>query len=159
MIQKISPFLWFDGNAEEAANFYTSIFPDSRITNISRNAKGMPGEEGAVLTVSFQLFGQNFVALNGGPIYKFTEAISFMVTCDNQEEVDRYWDGLLADGGQPVQCGWLKDKFGLSWQVTPNALMQILGSASSEARDRVMAAMMQMVKLDIATLEAAAKGK
>lgn len=119
--QKITTSLWFDGDAEDAANFYTSLFKNSKITNISRWGDVGPGEKGTVLTVMFELDGQEFMGLNGGPEFKFTEAISLMVKCENQEEVDYYWDKLLP-GGQPQQCGWLKDKFGLSWQVIPNAL-------------------------------------
>lgn len=157
-MQKISPFLWFNDNAEEAANLYTSLFPDSKITSIARNPKGAPGPEGAVLTVGFELMGQQFAALNGGPAFKFTEAVSFVVNCETQEEVDKYWDALLADGGTSQACGWLKDKFGLSWQITPTILPELLTSGDAATRERVMQAMMKMVKLDIAELKRAAEG-
>jgi len=154
-MQKITPFLWFDGNAEEAVNLYTSLFKDSKITSIARNPKGAPGPEGEVLTMGFELFGQKFAALNGGPMYKFTEAVSFVVNCETQEEVDKYWDALLADGGKTQACGWLKDKFGLSWQITPTILPELL-SAGGKKAERVMQAMMKMIKLDIAELQRAA---
>jgi predicted 3-demethylubiquinone-9 3-methyltransferase (glyoxalase superfamily) len=157
-MQKISPFLWFNDNAEEAANLYTSLFPDSKITAIARNPKGAPGPEGAVLTVGFELMGQKFTALNGGPVYTFTEAVSFVVNCETQEEVDKYWDTLLADGGTSQACGWLKDKFGLSWQITPTILPELLTNGDATTRERVMQAMMKMVKLDIAELKRAAEG-
>ena len=149
-MQQITPFLWFDGNAEEAMNFYASIFKDSKIGDITR----YPGK-GSVLTASFELMGQKFTALNGGPQYKFTEAVSFHVPCESQAEVDYYWDKLGA-GGQIQQCGWLKDKFGLSWQIVPTALPKLLGHPDREKSNRVMQAMFQMKKLDIAQLEAAA---
>jgi predicted 3-demethylubiquinone-9 3-methyltransferase (glyoxalase superfamily) len=156
-MQKITPFLWFDGNAEEAVNLYTSLFPNSKITSVARNPKGAPGPEGAVLTMGFELFGQKFAALNGGPIYKFTEAVSFVVNCETQEEVDKYWDALLADGGVTQACGWLKDKFGLSWQITPTILPELLSSDDAKKSGRVMQAMMKMIKLDIAELKRAAE--
>jgi predicted 3-demethylubiquinone-9 3-methyltransferase (glyoxalase superfamily) len=156
-MQKISPFLWFNGNAEEAANLYTSLFPDSKITAIARMPEGGPGPAGMVLTVGFELFGQQFTALNGGPLYKFNEAVSFVVSCETQEEVDKYWDALLADGGAPQACGWLKDKFGLSWQITPTILPQLLSGSDPKKAQNVMQAMMKMVKLDIAQLKAAAE--
>jgi predicted 3-demethylubiquinone-9 3-methyltransferase (glyoxalase superfamily) len=155
-MQKITPFLWFDGNAEEAINLYTSLFPNSKINSIARNPKGAPGPEGAVLTIGFELFGQTFAALNGGPMYKFTEAVSFVVNCETQEEVDKYWDALLADGGKTQACGWLKDRFGLSWQITPTILPELL-SAGGKKAEKVMHAMMQMIKLDIAELKRAAE--
>jgi predicted 3-demethylubiquinone-9 3-methyltransferase (glyoxalase superfamily) len=154
-MQKITPFLWFDGNAEEAAKLYTSLFPGSKITAIARNPKGAPGPEGAVLTVGFELFGQKFAALNGGPNFKFNEAVSFVVNCETQEEVDKYWDALL-DGGSPQACGWLKDKLGLSWQITPTILPELLSGPDPKKAERVMQAMMKMVKLDIAELKRAA---
>jgi predicted 3-demethylubiquinone-9 3-methyltransferase (glyoxalase superfamily) len=156
--QKITPFLWFDSNAEEAANFYTSIFKDSSVNGKSYYGEGGPGPKGSVMVVSFSLSGQNFTALNGGPIFKFTEAVSFVVNCDSQEEVDYYWDNLL-DGGQASQCGWLKDKFGLSWQIVPVRLMELLQDKDPGKRNRVMQAMMKMIKIDVPVLEKAAAGK
>ena len=146
--QKITPFLWFDGQAEEAANFYTSIFDNSRILDIARYGQGAPGEKGSVMTVSFELEGQKFVGLNGGPHYKFTPAISFYVSCQTQEEVNYFWERLLANGGKPSQCGWLTDKFGVSWQVVPDALIEFLQDEDREKAQRVMQAMLQMVKID-----------
>jgi predicted 3-demethylubiquinone-9 3-methyltransferase (glyoxalase superfamily) len=156
-MQKITPFLWFDGNAEEAANFYVSIFKNSRIGRITRYGDAGPGPKGTAMTVSFSLDGQDFTALNGGPIFKFTEAISFVATCETQEELDRYWS-KLTEGGNEVQCGWLKDKFGLSWQIVPAVLPQWMGDPDPVKTQRVMKALMQMVKLDIATLERAYAG-
>jgi len=156
-MQKITPFLWFNNNAEAAVNCYTSLFPGSTITAIARNPKGAPGPEGEVLTISFELFGQQFTALNGGPVFTFNEAVSFVVNCETQAEVDHYWDALLADGGTAQQCGWLKDRFGLSWQIVPTVLPRLLTSGDAQQSQRVMAAMMQMVKLDIATLQKAAE--
>ena len=141
---KISPFLWFDNNAEEAVEFYLSVFKDSDRLKVNRS--GAPGK---VMVISFELDGQEFVALNGGPIFKFTEAVSFVVYCKDQSEIDYYWDGLLAGGGAPSQCGWLKDKFGLSWQIVPANISEIASSPAA------MQALMGMIKLDIATLEAA----
>jgi predicted 3-demethylubiquinone-9 3-methyltransferase (glyoxalase superfamily) len=157
-VQKISPFLWFDGNAEEAVKFYTSIFGNSKIGHVMRNGDGGPGSKGEVMVMSFELEGQKFSALNGGPMYKFTEAISFLVLCEDQKEVDRLWSKLTADGGKKVQCGWLKDKFGLSWQIVPRAFMEMVADKDPAKVGRVMAAMMQMVKFDIAKLQAAFKG-
>jgi predicted 3-demethylubiquinone-9 3-methyltransferase (glyoxalase superfamily) len=156
--QKITPFLWFDTNAEEAVNFYTSIFKNSSIDGKSYYGEGGPGPKGSVMVVAFTLNGQKFTALNGGPIYKFTEAISFMVNCESQEEVDHYWS-RLTEGGEEVQCGWLKDKFGLSWQVVPVRLMELLQDKDEAKKGRVMQAMMQMIKIDIPTLEKAAAAK
>ncbi|MGZ4387910.1 MAG: VOC family protein [Gaiellaceae bacterium] len=152
---KINPFLWFDTQAEEAATLYTSIFPDSRIVEVSRYGSAGPGPEGAVMTVSFELDGQRFVALNGGPEYTFSEAISFQIDCASQEEVDRYW-GALAEGGEERPCGWLKDRFGVSWQVVPTRLMELLLDPDAEKSQRVMAAMMKMGKIEIEELERAA---
>ena len=152
---KISPFLWFDTQAEEAANLYTSIFPNSKILAVARYGDAGPGPKGSVMTVQFQLDGQEIIALNGGPIYKFTEAISLSVDCKTQEEVDRYWTKLTADGGQEGPCGWLKDKFGLSWQVTPSILGQMLSDTDRKKSTRVMEAMMKMKKIDIAALKRA----
>lgn len=149
---RISPFLWFDTQAKEAAELYVSIFPNSKITGTS------PGPGGSVMTVSFELDGLPVTALNGGPHFKLTEAFSMSVDCADQAEVDRYWDALLANGGQPSQCGWLKDRFGLSWQIVPRALPRLLGDPDRAKAQRVMAAMLKMVKLDVAALEAAAAG-
>jgi predicted 3-demethylubiquinone-9 3-methyltransferase (glyoxalase superfamily) len=153
--QKITPFLWFDGQAEEAANFYTSIFDNSRILDVARYGEVGPGEKGSVMTVSFELEGQKFVGLNGGPHYKFTPAISFYISCQTQEEVDYFWEKLLRGGGRPSQCGWLSDKFGVSWQVVPDALIGYLQDEDREKGQRVMQAMLQMVKIDINKLEEA----
>ena len=136
-IQKITPFLWFDQQAEEAARFYTSIFRNSKITSIARYGDAGPGPKGSVMTVSFELEGQKFVALNGGPQFKFTEAISFMVNCDNQQEVDEFWEKLSA-GGQEIECGWLKDKFGLAWQIVPTVLFEMLQDKDPQRSQRVM---------------------
>jgi predicted 3-demethylubiquinone-9 3-methyltransferase (glyoxalase superfamily) len=157
-MQSIAPFLWFDSQAEEAAEFYVSIFPDSAITGVTRYGEAGPGPAGTAMTVNFTLRGQEFVALNGGPIYQFNPAISFVIDCITQDEVDHDWDGLLADGGEPVQCGWLIDKFGLSWQVVPRRLQELMSSSEPEVAKRVTQAMLKMIKLDIAELEAAARG-
>jgi predicted 3-demethylubiquinone-9 3-methyltransferase (glyoxalase superfamily) len=153
MTNKITPFLWFDHQAEEAAKFYTSIFPNSGITVVTHYGEGGPGPKGSVMTIGFELDGQKFTALNGGPHFKFTEAISLVVNCDTQKELDAYWDKLCADGGKPVQCGWLKDKYGLSWQIVPAILPTLTQDPNKGAR--VMQALMQMVKLDIKTLQQA----
>ena len=153
-IQKISPFLWFDQQAEEAATFYTSIFKNSKVEKIIRYGQAGPGPAGSVMTVAFELDGQKFTALNGGPHFKFTEAISFVVNCESQAEVDEYW-AKLSEGGQEVQCGWLKDKFGLSWQIVPIRLIELLQDKDAERSQRVMKAMLQMKKIDIAGLEKA----
>jgi predicted 3-demethylubiquinone-9 3-methyltransferase (glyoxalase superfamily) len=153
-MQKITPCLWFDGKAEEAAQHYVSIFKDSRITRITRWGEVGPGPKGSVLTVLFQLEGQAFMALNGGPEFKFTPAISLMVDCKTQSEVDTLWD-KLSEGGEQVQCGWVTDKFGVSWQVVPTILAEMIGDKDPKRADRVMAAMMQMKKLDFAKLQAA----
>lgn len=153
MRQKITPFLWFNDNAEEAAAFYVSVFPNSQITDVARM-----GEGGPALTVAFTLDGEDFVGLNGGPVHAFTEAVSFVIDCETQEEVDHYWETLTAGGGQPGDCGWLKDRFGLSWQVVPRRLPELLTDPDPVRAQRAMQAMMQMHKLDIATLEAAANG-
>jgi len=157
-MQKITPFLWFDQNAEEAVKFYISVFKKGKIVNVARYPEGAPGPEGSAMTVEFQLFGQNFVALNGGPDFKFTEAISFMVNCRTQREVDYYWKKLTA-GGKEVQCGWLKDKYGLSWQIVPTVLMDLLNSKDRAKSARVMQAMLAMVKIDIKRLKKAAAAK
>lgn len=155
-MQKITPFLWYNDNAEEAVNLYTSLFPGSKIISVARYGEAGPGPAGQVMTMGFELFGQKFTALNGGPHFKFTEAVSFVVNCESQEEVDKYWDALLKDGGTPSQCGWLKDKFGLSWQIVPTVLPELLTGNDPKKAQRVMQAMMKMVKLDIATLKKAA---
>jgi predicted 3-demethylubiquinone-9 3-methyltransferase (glyoxalase superfamily) len=154
---RITPFLWFDSQAEEAAKFYTAIFPNSKIGKVVRNSEAAPGPTGGVLTVEFWLDGQPFTALNGGPTFQFTEAVSFVVHCETQKEVDYYWEELLA-GGTPSQCGWLKDRFGLSWQIVPNVLPELLGSKDAKKAQRATEAMMKMVKLDIETLQQAYDG-
>jgi predicted 3-demethylubiquinone-9 3-methyltransferase (glyoxalase superfamily) len=155
MQPKITPFLWFDGEAEEAAQLYTSTFPNSRIKGVSRYGEAGPGTPGSVMTVEFELDGQRFVALNGGPEFSFTEAVSFQIDCETQEEIDHYWS-RLGDDGEHGPCGWLKDRFGLSWQVVPSALPRLLSDSDREKSQRVMAAMLEMSKLEIAGLEAAA---
>ncbi|GAA4485876.1 VOC family protein [Rhodococcus olei] len=158
-MQKITPCLWFDSQAEEAANFYTSVFKDSSIGEISRYGEGMPKPAGTAMTVAFTLNGQDFTALNGGPEFAFTEAISFQIDCADQAEVDEYWAALTADGGQESQCGWLKDKFGMSWQIVPSALPGIIGGPDPAGAQRAVAAMMQMRKLDIGVLQKAYDGE
>lgn len=155
-MQKITPFLWFDNQAEEAAKFYTSIFKNSKINTVTHYGEAGPSEPGSVLTVEFELDGVSFVALNGGPTFKFTEAISLQIACETQEEVNNLWNKLTADGGAPSQCGWLKDKYGLSWQVVPTALPRLLKQPDAEKANRVMAAMLKMTKIEIAELERAA---
>jgi len=158
-MSKISPCLWFDGQAEEAARFYTAIFPNSSIDRISRSPADNPSTPaGAVLTVDFTLDGAKFIGLNGGPDFHFTEAISFSIDCQDQAEVDRYWDALIEGGGEPSQCGWMKDRFGLSWQVVPRQLNEMLQSSDSEAAKRAMEAMLKMQKLDVAKLRDAFEG-
>jgi predicted 3-demethylubiquinone-9 3-methyltransferase (glyoxalase superfamily) len=153
-MQKITPFLWFDGKAEEAMNFYMSIFKDSKILNTTRYGDAGPGPKGKVMGATFQLHGQEFIALNGGPQFKFTPAISFLVSCETQQEVDELWDKLLA-GGAPQQCGWLTDRYGLSWQIVPRILGEMLQDMDPAKSSRVMRAMMGMVKLDIGGLKQA----
>jgi predicted 3-demethylubiquinone-9 3-methyltransferase (glyoxalase superfamily) len=153
-MQRITPFLWFDNQAEEAMNFYVSVFKNSKTGTITRYGGGGTGPEGAVMTATFQLDGQEFMALNGGPLFKFTEAISFFVSCQTQEEVDELWEKLSA-GGEPGRCGWLKDKYGLSWQIVPTALGEMLQDKDAERSRRVVQAMLQMSKLDIAGLKRA----
>ena len=155
--QKISSCLWFNDNAKEAVNFYTSVFKNSKIGSITHYGKNTPMPEGTVLTIGFQLEGVDFLALNGGPSFSFSEAISFVVSCDNQAEIDYYWM-KLSDGGQIQQCGWLKDKFGVSWQIVPVQLGEMLQSKDSEKSNNVLQAIMQMVKIDIEKLEAAFRG-
>lgn len=159
MEQKIQTFLWYDGNAKEAVDLYTSLFPNSNKLSESRYPEGSPGTPGSLMTIEFELFGQTFVALNGGPEFKFTEAISLVVRCDTQEEIDKYWKALTANGGEESMCGWLKDKYGLSWQITPNYLMDNLTDPDEAKRKRVFDAMMQMKKIDLATLKKAAAEK
>jgi predicted 3-demethylubiquinone-9 3-methyltransferase (glyoxalase superfamily) len=158
-MHKISPFLWFESHAEEAANFYVSIFTDSKIVSVSRYPEGGPGPAGEVMVVEFQLEGQRFMALNGGPQFKFTEAVSFSIDCQTQEEVDHFWSKLTSDGGEESQCGWLKDKFGLSWQVVPGILGELLAGTDRRKAQRVMQAMLKMKKIDIAGLQRASAGK
>lgn len=153
-LQRITPFLWFDHQAEDAANFYVSIFENSRIVSTTRYGESGPGPKDSVMTVSFELDGQEFTALNGGPHFKFTEAVSFVVHCETQQEVDKFWN-KLTEGGQESQCGWLKDKFGLSWQVVPNALPKLLQDKDPARSKRVMAALLKMKKLDIDELQRA----
>lgn len=155
-MSKITPNLWFDTDGEEAAKFYTSIFPNSRILEVARYGPAGPRPEGMVMTVAFELDGQRFVALNGGPDFKFTEAVSFEIRCEDQEEVDSYTSKLIEGGGEQGPCGWVKDRFGLSWQVIPKALIELLADADGEKSQRVMAAMLRMRKIDVAELERAA---
>jgi predicted 3-demethylubiquinone-9 3-methyltransferase (glyoxalase superfamily) len=159
-MSRITPNLWFDGNAEEAARFYASLLPDSRIDNVYRAATENPSTpEGAVLLVDFTVAGQKFTGINGGPQFVFTEAISFMIDCEDQSEVDRLWETLTADGGEPGQCGWLKDRFGLSWQIVPRGLGDLMSSPDRDASRRAMDAMLKMHKLDLAELRRAFEGK
>ena len=151
---KITPFLWFNDQAEEAMNFYTAIFKNSKIGSVSRYGEGGPGPQGSVMSATFELNGQEFMALNGGPLFTFTEAISLFVNCETQAEVDELWE-KLSEGGQEVQCGWLKDKYGLSWQIVPTALGELLNDPDAEKARRVMNAMLQMKKIDIAGLRSA----
>ena len=155
-MQKITPFLWFDNNAEEAMNFYVSIFKDSKIVSVARYGDGGPGPKGTVMTAKFALNGQEFLALNGGPQFKFTEAVSFVVDCETQKEVDEFWE-KLSEGGEESRCGWLKDKFGLSWQIVPKSLPELLQHKDPSKAKRVMEAMLQMNKIDIAKLKQAAE--
>jgi predicted 3-demethylubiquinone-9 3-methyltransferase (glyoxalase superfamily) len=162
-VQKITPFLWFDGQAEDAVKFYTSVFKNSKIGRILRNAEEAAKQTGhpvgSVLTIEFEIEGQNFVALNGGPLFKFNESVSFVINCETQEEVDYFWEKLTGDGGEESQCGWLKDKFGLSWQITPTVLIDMLHDKDPKKADRVMKAMLQMQKIEIPKLMAAYGGK
>jgi predicted 3-demethylubiquinone-9 3-methyltransferase (glyoxalase superfamily) len=156
----ITPCLWFDGQAAEAVGFYTSLFPNSKVRSVNRSPADTPsGPKGSVLTIDFELDGRSFIALNGGPEFKFTEAISMSIGCDDQGEVDRYWDALIANGGKPSVCGWLYDRFGLSWQVVPKRMEEMFKSDDREAAERAMQAMLRMVKLDIAELERAYAGE
>lgn len=156
--QKIIPHLWFDDNAEEAADFYTSLFDNSRILKVARYTDAGPGEPGSVVTVEFQLEGMNFVGINGGPHFQFNEAVSFFVSCDTQEEIDRFWDALTP-GGKVQQCGWLTDKFGLVWQINYSGIAEMVGDQDREKATRAMEAMLQMKKVDIAQLKAAYAGR
>jgi predicted 3-demethylubiquinone-9 3-methyltransferase (glyoxalase superfamily) len=153
-MQKITPFLWFDGRAEEAMNFYTSIFKNAKVGNVTRYGDAGPGPKGSVMSATFELEGQQFIALNGGPQFKFTPAISFFVNCTTQQEIDTYWEALSA-GGEKVQCGWLTDKFGLSWQIVPTVLGEMLQDKDPAKSRRVMEAMLKMTKLDIKVLKQA----
>ena len=157
MLQKIVPNLWFDTEAEEAAAFYTSVFPNSRVVSVSRYPEDAPREAGMVMTVEFELEGQRFVGINGGPQFKFDEAVSFQITCEDQAELDRYWD-RLTEGGSESQCGWLKDRFGLSWQVVPTGMEEVFSDPDPERARRSMQAMVGMRKIDIAALRSAADG-
>ena len=157
MQQKLVPNLWFDTEAEEAAEFYTAIFPNSRIVNVLRHSEAGPGPAGSAVAVGFELNGNPVVGINGGPEFKFTEAVSLQILCDTQEEVDHYWE-RLTDGGEEGPCGWLKDRYGLSWQVTPKVLLELLADEDAERAKRATEAMFGMRKLDIAALEAAADG-
>jgi predicted 3-demethylubiquinone-9 3-methyltransferase (glyoxalase superfamily) len=157
-MQKITPFLWFDGKAEEAMNFYISIFKNSKVGKVTRYGEAGPGPKGTVMSATFQLEGQEFMALNGGPQFTFTPAISFFVNCETQQEVDELWEKLL-EGGKKDRCGWLKDKYGLSWQIIPSALGKMLGDKDPEKSKRVMEAMLQMDKIDIKRLQEAYEGK
>ncbi|HWD90341.1 MAG TPA: VOC family protein [Mucilaginibacter sp.] len=153
-MQKITPFLWFDSQAEEAMNFYVSIFKDSKVSRVSRYGEAGPGTPGTVMSVEFTLNGTNFYALNGGPVFQFSPATSFFIHCETQEEVDHYWN-KLGEGGKPNQCGWLDDKFGVTWQVVPNALGRYLNDPDKKKAKNVMQAMMKMTKLDVAKLQEA----
>ncbi|MFI9331002.1 VOC family protein [Kitasatospora sp. NPDC052868] len=157
-MQNITPCLWYDDQAEEAVRFYTSLLPNSRITGITHYGDAGPGTPGKVLTVAFELDGRPFVALNGGPLFPFTEAVSLQIECDDQAEVDRLWSGLMEGGGEESQCGWLKDRWGFNWQVTPRVLLDLVADPDRAKADRVFAAMMQMRKIDIQQLLDAARG-
>jgi predicted 3-demethylubiquinone-9 3-methyltransferase (glyoxalase superfamily) len=154
-VQKIVPFLWFDDQAEEATEHYTSIFEDSKITDVARYGEAGPGEPGSVMTVTFRLAGQEFIALNGGPDFTFNESISFFVRCETQEEVDDLWKRLTAGGGEPGPCGWLKDRFGVSWQIVPNALLEMMADPNRAKATAVTEAMLKMSKIEIAALRRA----
>jgi predicted 3-demethylubiquinone-9 3-methyltransferase (glyoxalase superfamily) len=158
-MSNITPFLWFDHQAEEAAKFYCSVFKDSKLGKATHYSEGMPMPKGTVLTIQFELNGQSFTALNGGPMFRFNESVSFVVSCNDQAEIDYYWDKLSSSGGAPGQCGWLKDKYGLSWQVVPNSLGELLSSSDPAAAARALQALMKMQKLDLAALERAKAGE
>jgi predicted 3-demethylubiquinone-9 3-methyltransferase (glyoxalase superfamily) len=157
MQQRITPNLWFDTEAEEAAHFYISVFPNSRIVSTARYPEGAPGPAGSVMTVEFELDGQRLVGINGGPQFPFTEAVSLQINCESQDEVDHYWE-RLTDGGEEVQCGWLKDRYGLSWQVVPAGMEELFSDPDPQRAQRAMQAMLGMRKLDVAALRAAADG-
>jgi predicted 3-demethylubiquinone-9 3-methyltransferase (glyoxalase superfamily) len=157
-VQGITPFLWFDKQAEEAANFYVSLFPNSKVLDVTRHGEAGPGEPGTVMTIDFELDGRPFVALNGGPEFKFTEAISFLINCESQEEIDELWE-KLSEGGEKGPCGWLKDKYGVSWQVVPTLLDQMIRDPDAEKSQRVIRAMMEMGKIEIELLERAYEGR
>jgi len=157
-IHGVTPFLWFDNEALEAAELYVSLFPDSRITDVSYYQEGAQKPAGTALVVNFEIFGKPFATLNAGPEFPHTEAVSFQVSCDTQEEIDRLWFGLIADGGSEARCGWCKDRFGVSWQVIASRMGEFLGGADAQASGRAWAAMMQMTRIDIAALEAAVQG-
>jgi len=157
-MRKITPFLWFDDQAEEAMRFYTSVFEDSKVIGVSRYGEAGPGEPGTVMVATFEIEGQRFTALNGGPRFKFTEAISFVVDCETQEEVDYLWESLTADGGEESMCGWLRDKYGLSWQIVPRILGALMGNEDRKKAKRVTEAMLGMRKLEIAELQRAYEG-
>ena len=158
MQQRIVPNLWFDTEAEEAADFYVSVFPNSRVIGKTHYPEGSPGEAGAVMTVEWELDGQRFVGINGGPQFTFDEAVSFEITCKDQDEIDRYWEKLTADGGEESQCGWCKDRFGVSWQVVPEGMGEVFADPDPKRAERAMQAMLGMRKLDLAELRAAADG-
>ena len=158
MKQKITPCLWFDGRAEEAVKFYTSVFKRSKKGDVTRYGDAGPGPKGSVMTATFQIEGQEFMALNGGPEFKFSPAVSFIVHCKSQKRVDYYWDKLMEGGGAPQQCGWLTDRFGVSWQVVPNIVPELMQDKDKQKRERVMQAILKMVKLDVGELKRAAKG-
>ena len=158
-MQKITPFWWFDTQAEEAAKFYVSIFKNAKINGTTYYSEEGPGPKGSVMTVGFELDGQKFIALNGGPMFKFNESVSFVVNCETQQEIDHYWEKLSSAGGQEVECGWVKDKYGLSWQVVPAVFWEWTEAGDAAAMTRVMHALMQMKKLDVATLQRAHDGK
>jgi len=155
-MQKITPFLWFDHQAEEAVDFYTSVFKDSKKGKVARYGAGAPAPEGSVMTVTFQIHGQDFIALNGGPLFTFSQAISFVVSCETQDEIDELWEGLSA-GGEPQQCGWLRDKYGVSWQIVPVTLGEMMQDRDREKSNRVMQSLLQMNKIDMRKLEEAYK--
>ena len=158
MSQKITPNLWFDGDAEQAAEFYVDVFADGEILNVAHYPENSPGPAGTVMTVEWEVAGQRFIGINGGPQFQFSEAVSFMISCGDQAEVDHYWERLTADGGEESQCGWCKDRFGLSWQVVPEGMEVVFGDPDPEKAQRAMQAMLKMKKLDIAALRDAAEG-
>ena len=155
---RVTPFLWFDSQAEEAADYYVGIIPNSKVTGVTRYGEGGPGPEGSAMTVSFELCGQPVTALNGGPSHALTEAFSFLVNCETQAEVDRLWDALLADGGTPSRCGWLTDRFGLTWQIIPDRMFELMADPDPARAGRVVQAMLQMMKIDVDAVERAYAG-